>query len=105
MSNLPGTWELDLKTPIGTLHVKYRFTTTPDGIAGEAISRNETVPLSRIAVADTRTGQHITWQQAITKPMRLNLDFDVVIEGENMTGHARAGRLPRTTVSGCRIAS
>ncbi|TDC03686.1 hypothetical protein E1267_25510 [Nonomuraea longispora] len=104
MSNLPGTWQLDLKTPIGTLHVEYRFTTTSDGFAGDASSRNETVPLSGIAAADTETGERVTWQQSVTKPMRLNLDFDVVIEGDTMTGHARAGRLPRTPISGHRVA-
>jgi hypothetical protein len=34
--------------------------------------------------------------------MRLNLDFDVVVDGETLYGHSRAGRLPRTTVTGTR---
>jgi hypothetical protein len=34
--------------------------------------------------------------------MRLNPDFDVVVDGEALTGHSRAGRLPRTTVTGPR---
>jgi len=37
--------------------------------------------------------------------MRLNLDFDVAVDGETLTGHSRAGRLPRTTVTGTRRAS
>ena len=43
------------------------------------------------------------WSQTITKPMRLNLDFDVVIEADEMRGHSRAGRLPRSAVTGRRV--
>jgi hypothetical protein len=34
--------------------------------------------------------------------MRLNLDFDVVVDGDHMSGHSRAGRLPRSAVEGVR---
>lgn len=44
------------------------------------------------------------WRQRVSKPMRLNLDFDVTIAGDEMTGVSRAGRLPRTQVTGTRIA-
>jgi hypothetical protein len=37
--------------------------------------------------------------------MRLNLAFDVVFDGDVMTGHSRAGRLPRSAVTGKRHAS
>jgi hypothetical protein len=56
------------------------------------------VPLRDITI----TGQRITWQQSVTKPMRLNLDFDVVLDGDRLTGHSKAGRLPRSAVTGVR---
>jgi hypothetical protein len=34
--------------------------------------------------------------------MRLNLDFDVVVDGDRLAGHSRAGRLPRSAVIGTR---
>jgi hypothetical protein len=34
--------------------------------------------------------------------MRLNLAFDVLFDGDAMTGHSRAGRLPRSAVTGTR---
>ncbi|MBF6454671.1 hypothetical protein [Nocardia cyriacigeorgica] len=103
MSSLPGTWDLDLKTPVGTLHVRYHFTATAGGYAGTASSSKETVPLSDIRTTATANGHRVTWSQRVTKPMRLNLDFDVVITGATMSGHSRAGRLPRSTVTGRRI--
>ncbi|GGR45311.1 hypothetical protein J2S40_003984 [Nocardioides luteus] len=101
MSTLPGTWDLDLRTPIGTLHVRYVFTETPGGITGTATSDKEAVPVTDIAVGQS---DQVTWKQRVTKPMRLNLDFDVIVDGDTMTGHSRAGRLPGTTVSGKRVA-
>ena len=38
----------------------------------------------------------------MTKPIRLNLNFDVVVDGDRFTGHSRAGRLPRSAVAGVR---
>lgn len=44
----------------------------------------------------------MTWQQRITKPMRLNLTFDVLLDGDTMTGTSKAGRLPSSGVTGRR---
>jgi hypothetical protein len=91
---ITGTWDLAIKTPIGSLAVVYEFTET----GGTATHRDETVAVCDLVIADGRA----TWRQSVTKPMRLNLDFDVTIDGDRMTGHSRAGRLPRTAVSGVR---
>jgi len=92
---LTGDWDLTIKTPIGSLAVVYSF--ADDG-TGTATGKGETVPLCDIVVA----GQRVTWRQSVTKPMRLNLDFDVVIDGDQLTGHSKAGRLPRSAVTGVR---
>ena len=42
------------------------------------------------------------WRQSVTRPIRLDLDFDVTARGDQLTGHSRAGRLPRTQVTGHR---
>ena len=98
MHPIIGTWDVSLKTPIGTIGVVYVFTETPNGIAGTATARDETVPLRAIAC----DGSRVTWEQSVTRPMRLNLHFDVVTSGDTLAGHSRAGRLPRTTVTGTR---
>jgi len=46
-------------------------------------------------------GSRLTWSQAITRPMRLNLTFDVTIDGDTLSGTSKAGRLPSSKVS-CR---
>lgn len=98
MRSLLGTWDVSMRTPIGTLTAVYVFTDTGGVLAGTASTPSEAVPLTAV-VCD---GARVTWRQSVTRPMRLRLDFDVVVDGETMTGHSRAGRLPRTTVTGTR---
>jgi hypothetical protein len=93
-----GDWDVTIKTPIGSLQIQYTFTEDGGTLTGSATGRGETVPLRDVTVA----GQRITWKQSVTKPMRLNLDFDVVVDGDRLTGHSKAGRLPRSTVTGVR---
>jgi hypothetical protein len=101
-ARLDGAWAVTIKTPIGTLAVRFEFTGAGDALTGTASYQGEQVPLRDIAVTETVAGQRVTWRQSITKPIRLNLDFDVVVDGDTMTGHSRAGRLPRSAVSGTR---
>jgi hypothetical protein len=96
--SIEGDWDVTIKTPIGSLAVAYTFSRTDGGLEGTATYKDETVALRDISV----DGDRVTWRQAITKPMRLNLAFDVVVTEDVLSGHSRAGRLPRSTVTGRR---
>ncbi|MCT7660303.1 hypothetical protein [Mycobacterium deserti] len=96
--SIGGDWDVTIKTPIASLAVVYTFSEIDGRVDGTATGKGETVPLRDIVVA----GQRVTWRQSVTKPMRLNLDFDVVVDGDRLTGHSRAGRLPRSPVTGVR---
>ncbi|MFI5913218.1 hypothetical protein [Dactylosporangium sp. NPDC051541] len=98
MASILGTWDVRMKTPIGTIQAVYAFTDTGGGLTGTAATKSETVELTDIR----SDGPRVTWRQSVTRPMRLNLEFDVVVDGETLTGHSRAGRLPGTAVSGTR---
>ena len=95
-----GVWDVSVKTPIGSLAVVYTFAERDGTLQGTAAGQSETVPLHDIVV----DRQRITWRQSVTKPMRLNLNFDVVIDGDHFSGHSRAGKLPRSAVNGVRRA-
>jgi hypothetical protein len=96
--DLKGVWDVTVKTPIGSLAVVYTFTEHDGTLAGTAKARGDTVPLRDIVVA----GQRVTWRQSVTKPMRLNLEFDVMVDGDRLADHSKAGRLPRSAVTGVR---
>jgi hypothetical protein len=96
MTGIAGRWEVRIKTPVGSLQVDYRFEV--DGTATATLEQ-ETVPLRDVVV----DGSRVTWRQSVRKPMRLNLEFDVLVDGDVLAGHSRAGRLPRTQVTGRRV--
>lgn len=103
MSTLPGTWALTMRTPVGSIRADLTFLADGEGLRGTATGADETVELHDIATSAVDGGERVTWRQSITKPLRLHLNFDVVVTGDTMTGHSRAGRLPRSSVSGTRV--
>ncbi|MFI1912905.1 hypothetical protein [Nocardia sp. NPDC020380] len=98
--SIVGTWDLTLRTPIGSLAIVYTFTDSDGTVRGTATGKGETVQLHEITIETTESGNHATWRQSVTRPMRLDLDFDVTVTGDRLTGWSRAGRLPRTKVTG-----
>jgi len=95
---IAGTWDVTIATPIGIIAVVLDLTENNGSITGNARGDSETVPL----MGATLTGNRLTWKQAIRKPIRLNLSFDVTVDGETLTGVSRAGMLPG--FSRCRYA-
>ncbi|WAL68588.1 hypothetical protein ORV05_12690 [Amycolatopsis cynarae] len=91
-----GTWDLSISTPIGRIKAVAEFRREDGILIGSAHGAGEEVPLSDIVLE----GDRLTWKQAITKPMRLNLAFAVTIDGDTLTGTSKAGRLPASKVTG-----
>lgn len=96
MTPITGTWRLRMRTPIGTIDADYRFEEAEGVLTGTATGSGERVLLADV----TADGNRVTWSQRITKPIRLNLTYDVTVTGDHLTGHSRAGRLPPTPVTG-----
>jgi hypothetical protein len=94
-----GTWNISTATPIGTQFAVLELTENSGGVEGIVKAREETVPLT----APLLDGNRLTWKQSITKPMRLNLTFDVTINGDTFTGTSKAGMLPASKVTGTRV--
>ncbi|MGW2278144.1 hypothetical protein [Streptomyces sp. NPDC001770] len=95
-----GVWDLSISTPVGRIEAVVEFARQDGVLTGTAHGAGETVPLGDI----TLEGDRITWKQAITKPLRLNLAFAVTVDGDTLTGTSRAGRLPASKVTGRRLA-
>ncbi len=99
MSAAVGSWSLTIRTPVGRQDVVVDIAEDGAGaLSGTARSFAEAVPLQDVVL----DGDRLTWSQAITRPMRLRLVFEVSVDGDAMSGFSRAGRLPRSTVTGVR---
>jgi hypothetical protein len=95
-----GTWDLTIATPIGRMNSVVELSRRDGVLSGHAKGAAEQVALQDIVV----DGDHLTWRQSVTKPMRLNLAFAVRVEGDTLTGTSKAGRLPASKVTGRRRA-
>lgn len=94
-----GNWDTKIATPVGKLEVKLYIKTISDVIQGTATQGNETIPFLNPVLCDNK----LTWSLSITKPMRLNLKFEVAVDGDQMNGIAKAGLLPASKLTGKRI--
>jgi hypothetical protein len=97
-----GIWNLVIDTPIGKQRAALELSTQDGVLHGVARDQRhgEEVTLTDVVL----DGNRLTWAQSITKPMRLNLMFDVTIDGDRMAGRSKAGRLPGSKVTGHRAA-
>ena len=85
-----GIWNLSLSAPLGKIKVVGELREQDGALTGVARGADEEVPLSEVALE----GDRLTWKQAVSKPMRLNLAFDVTVNGDALRGTSQAGRLP-----------
>lgn len=105
MNTITGTWVLHMQTPVGTIEADYLFEDEGGVIRGIACGGGETTPLTDITIENGPDGQRVRWRQRITKPLRLNLEYNVTVDGDALAGESRAGRLPRTRVTGERTSA
>jgi hypothetical protein len=98
--SVEGTWDLTISTPIGKVLAAVHLQSDSGALTGTASSAGEDVPLRDVTVQ----GNHLTWTQSITKPIRLNLNFSVDVDGDTIVGTSKAGRLPASKVAGRRRA-
>jgi hypothetical protein len=98
-----GTWDLTIDTPMGKQYGRLELIENPDGSwQGTSLSKDsgEEAPLTDISV----NGNEVSWQQAVTKPMKLNLKCTVTVDGDTLTGKAKAGIFPAVSMTGERAA-
>ncbi|MET9496180.1 hypothetical protein [Streptomyces sp. NPDC006552] len=96
--SVEGIWDLTVATPIGTVEAVVELRRDGAGHSGVAHGAGEEVPLRDVVLA----GDRLTWKQSVTRPLRLNLSFDVTADGDTLHGTSRAGRLPASKVHGRR---
>lgn len=94
-----GDWDTTIATPVGKLQVKLSISTRDEMIQGKATQGDEIVEFINPELEDNK----LSWSLRITKPMRLNLKFEVAADGDLMTGSAKAGVLPASKLTGKRV--
>ncbi len=96
--SLTGTWNISISSPIGAQPAVLELTENSGIITGVVKNDAETIPLNNPVLQGTR----LTWQSTMTKPFRLSLSFDLLFNGDTVTGTSKAGIFPTSKVSGTR---
>ncbi|MFI1310929.1 hypothetical protein ACH4TS_12280 [Streptomyces albidoflavus] len=99
--SVEGTWDLSIATPVGRIKAVVTLNRVDGVLTGTVEGAGQEVALREV----TAEGDRVTWKQAVTRPLRLNLAFDVTVDGDALHGVSRAGRLPSSQVRGVRRAT
>jgi hypothetical protein len=101
--SVEGTWHLHIDSPLGKQHADVTLTQSSDGSwQGQAhdLGSGEDSAMTGISVQ----GDKVSWQQQITKPMKLKLNYNLTLDGDRLTGKVKAGLFPSSKVVGERAA-
>jgi hypothetical protein len=93
-----GTWNIILQTPMGAQTSTIELVTDGSSLTGTQSGNGESG-----AIYDGRVdGDTATWKVDITRPMALSITFTATIDGDSISGSAKAGIFPKSTFSGSR---
>jgi hypothetical protein len=101
MADVTGTWNLDVVTPFGAQALRLELTAGGSAVTGAASLGATSVPIRDGRVS----GDQLTFEVDITEPTELTLAVKLTIDGDTLTGKAKAkGKLlPSAKVTGTRV--
>jgi hypothetical protein len=93
-----GTWQITLHTPMGVQASTVELVTDGSKLSGTQSGNGETGPIYDGSV----DGDTATWKVDITRPMKLSVTFTATVDGDSISGTAKAGMFPKSTFAGSR---
>lgn len=99
MHNATGKWAVSIQSPLGN---QSRDMVVEAGV--ETFTGSVTGPDGTQAVSGKVDGNRLTWSDQVTKPMKLNLKFDVTVEGDEMSGQVKLGIFGSAKFKATRVA-
>ena len=93
-----GTWEITVNTPMGAQATKLTLRSDGSTLSGE-----QSADGSSTAIYDGSVdGDSVSWKVDVTKPMSLTVSFRGKVEGDKISGNAKAGMFPAMAFEGSR---
>jgi len=82
-----GTWKVTIKSPTGPMGTVLELSNENGTLSGSQSGQGSSTP-----IADGKfDGMKISWVNNITKPMKMKVEFSGTVDGNTMTGKAKAG--------------
>lgn len=98
MSDLDGSWAIEIATPMGTQKMSLQLTTDGDQLGGIANGDAGEMPIHDGSI----DGDAIQFAVDMTFPFAMNLQFTLTVDGDSLAGTSRAGSFPPSPVTGHR---
>jgi hypothetical protein len=93
-----GTWEITVKTPLGSQKSTLVLSTEGGTLTGEQSGNGESGPIYGGAIE----GDTVSWKVDVSNPFALSIEFTATIEGDAISGKAKAPGFPGMSFSGSR---
>lgn len=93
-----GLWKMVLSTPMGPQEMKGRFETNGTALSGELMS-----PEGAQGFTGSIEGNRILFDLKVEKPMKITLKYDIIIEGDKLSGKVKMGFFGNAKLTGERI--
>ena len=96
MADVDGTWRIQVATLAGARRYDVTLTTAGTAVTGTAVGATGPVPIRN----GTAVGDTVNFTLDLRAPLPMSLVFSVRVIGDQMTGTARSGPFPASTVVG-----
>lgn len=94
---IDGDWKMVLATPMGAQEMKGHFETNGLSLSGYLSS-----PEGQQAFTGTVEGNRVKFDLKVEKPMKITLKYDLVIEGDQISGKVKMGIFGSAKLTGQR---
>ena len=96
--SVDGTWNITLQTMMGEQSSTVELVSEGAGLTGTQSGNGESGPIYDGSV----DGDAASWKVDITRPLALTVTFTATVDGDTISGTARAGSFPPSPFSGSR---
>jgi hypothetical protein len=93
-----GSWKVTLSTPVGPQVIRLRIDPQGEGFTGRIDG-----PMGANDVAGKISGNTLSWIMDVKKPIPVKVTFHATIDGDRMSGFAKAGLFGKAALSGERL--
>jgi hypothetical protein len=96
--SVDGKWNITVQTPMGAQSSTLELVTDGAGLTGSQSGNGESGAIYEGRVE----GDTASWKVDITRPMSLTVSFSATVDGDSISGTAKAGMFPKSTFVGTR---
>lgn len=97
-AHIDGDWKMVLSTPMGPQEMQGHFETE-----GESLSGYLSSPEGQMEFTGSAEGNNLKFDLKVVKPMKITLKYNLVVEGEKLSGKCKMGIFGSAKVSGERL--